>query len=87
MCEYRTEDEKVTMRLQIVINEKKRQEIVEASNKCGLSQSSFMKLAAQEKINRMALQAKADQSVSLEMSTPSNQVKGVDANERIHTIV
>lgn len=38
---------------QIVLNEDQKKEITDAAKACNLSVSSFLKLAAKEKINRM----------------------------------
>jgi uncharacterized protein (DUF1778 family) len=44
------------MRQPIVMNEDQKKEIKEAATACNLSISSFMKLAAKEKIDRMRQQ-------------------------------
>jgi hypothetical protein len=53
------------MRIQTVVKEDFLLGVEKASQACGLSHSSFMRMAAKEKINRMAQQINTVQSSNL----------------------
>lgn len=69
------------MRIQTVVKEDFLLEIEKASHACGLSHSSFMRMAAKEKINGMAHQARADQSNSPNVPCTQDPIKAEGCNE------
>lgn len=66
-----------------VLNKEQKEALVKASQASGLSHSSFLRVAAIEKINRMGIQIKTSQGTNLDSPKAQPHVNAGEPHDRI----